>query len=113
VGETEPEIDAAIQTVTTALAHPLMRRAAAVEVGRLRRECPVLLRTEDGTILEGVVDLAFLESGGKSLGWTVVDFKTDREFELHRGVYTAQVALYADAIGTATKLPVAGVILVV
>ena len=47
-----------------------------------------LLRREDGTLLEGVVDLAFREEGPDFAGWTVVDFKTDREFELGRtGAY--------------------------
>ena len=48
----------------------------------------------DGTLLEGVVDLAFREPRG----WTVVDLKTD-------GVqpqYLAQIRLYCDAIEAAT-----------
>ena len=70
-----------------------MRRAASVVASNVRRETPILLRREDGTLLEGVVDLAFREEGPDSAGWTVVDFKTDREFELGRTAYTAQVAL--------------------
>jgi hypothetical protein len=39
-----------------ALAHPVMRRAASVGASDLRREAPILLRRDDGTLLEGVVD---------------------------------------------------------
>ena len=98
VGATKPEVEAAVHTVIAALAHPVMRWAAAVAASNLRRETPVLLRREDGTLLEGVVDLAFQEETADFTRSTVVDFKTDREFELGRTAYTAQVALYAKAI---------------
>jgi len=64
----------------------------------LRRETPVWLRLEDGSLAEGVVDLAFREDGE----WTVVDFKTDRELEGSRGIYEDQVRLYARAVTAAT-----------
>jgi hypothetical protein len=31
-------------------------------------------------VIEGIVDLAFSEKTADFAGWTVVDFKTDREF---------------------------------
>ncbi len=95
---TQEEIDAAATTVVYALSHPLMRRAAAISTGILRREVPIMLRRDDGTLAEGVVDLAFLEEGPDFAGWSVVDFKTDLEFESGRTEYSAQVALYAEAI---------------
>ena len=113
VDATEPEIEAAVHTVIAALAHPLMRRAASVVASNLRRETPILLRREDGTLVEGVVDLAFREEAADFTGWTVVDFKTDREFELRRAEYTAQVALYAEAIEKATNSSVSGILLVI
>ena len=58
-------------------------------------------------------DLAFQEETADFTGWTVVDFKTDREFELGRTAYTAQVALYAKAIERATDSMVTGVLLVI
>ena len=61
---------------------------------------------------EGVVDLAFREEAA-DFEWTVVDFKTDREFELNRAEYTAQVAYYAQAIEKATNSSVSGVLLVI
>jgi hypothetical protein len=66
-----------------------MRSAAALRTGSLRREVPITLRRDDGTLAEGVVDLAFLEDGPDFAGWTVVDFKTDLEFELGRAEYSA------------------------
>jgi hypothetical protein len=54
VGATEPEIEAAVHTIVAMLAHPVMRRAASVGASGLRRETPILLRRQDGTLLEGV-----------------------------------------------------------
>lgn len=45
--------------------------------------------------------------------WTIVDFKTDREFGLHHAEYTAQVAIYAEAIKRATNSSVNGILLVI
>jgi ATP-dependent exoDNAse (exonuclease V) beta subunit len=72
-----------------------------------------LLRRDDGTLAEGVVNLAFLEEGPDFAGWSVVDFKTDPEFELDRDEYSAQVALYVDAIEKATNSKVRGILLVI
>ena len=47
---------------------------------------------EDRRLVEGVVDLAFREKTAEFTGWTVVDFKTDREVEKSRDRYAAQVA---------------------
>ncbi|MDH3687665.1 MAG: UvrD-helicase domain-containing protein, partial [Myxococcales bacterium] len=97
LGATQAEIDAAAAAVGVALSHPLLRRAAASS--DCRREVPVLLSREEGSVLEGVVDLAFFEEGA----WTVVDFKTDRTLgqeDLDR--YAVQVRLYAEAIARAT-----------
>jgi ATP-dependent exoDNAse (exonuclease V) beta subunit len=112
VDATESEVEAAVHTVVGALAHPIMRRAANVAASDLRRETPIFLRREDGTLIEGVVDLAFREEEA-DFGWTVVDFKTDREFELCRAEYTAQVAYYARAIERATDSSANGILLVI
>ena len=45
--------------------------------------------------------------------WTVVDFKTDREFELFRAEYTAQVAYDAQATEKATSSSANGIMLVI
>jgi len=98
VGATAEEISAAAAVVTRTLRHALLAQARGA--AQCRRETPVTLRDTDGTLVEGVVDLAFLQAGT----WTVVDFKTDAEIEPHLPIYTRQVALYAAAIGGATRL---------
>jgi ATP-dependent helicase/nuclease subunit A len=110
---TQEEVDAAIVTVTDALHHPVLRRAAAVGKERLRRETPVMLSLPDGTLAEGVVDLAFRETALDFSGWTVVDFKTDQEFSAESGQYIRQVKLYAEAVRSATDSPTRGVVLVI
>jgi ATP-dependent helicase/nuclease subunit A len=114
IDATRAEIDAAVRAVEAALNHPVMRRAALnLGDGSLRRETPIQLRREDGSLVEGVVDLAFREATPEFTGWTVVDFKTDREIERSRGQYAAQVAAYAEAIGTSTRSPARGLLLIV
>jgi ATP-dependent helicase/nuclease subunit A len=109
---TEEEIQAAIPTVRAALAHPILRRAAAgTGKGGLRRETPVVLKLDDGSLVEGVVDLAFHENTPDFAGWTVVDFKTDREFEASSARYISQVRVYSEAIGAATGSPTRGIVL--
>jgi ATP-dependent exoDNAse (exonuclease V) beta subunit len=111
LGATTEEITAANETVSRALAHPLLRRAAAASLAhRCRRETPIGMRLEDGVIVEGIVDLAFVDESDPGT-WVVVDFKTDFEIEGKLDEYREQVALYAQAISRATKLDVKGVLL--
>jgi hypothetical protein len=42
----------------------------------------------------------------------VVDFKTGGEFEANQAAYTAQLGLYAEGIGKATRLPRKGILFV-
>jgi ATP-dependent exoDNAse (exonuclease V) beta subunit len=98
VGASPEELAAAIDAVAAALAHPVMQRAAAAR--ELRREVPVAFTTSTGEMIEGVVDLAFVENGA----WIVIDYKTDAELGASRAVYEAQVRLYARAIAAATGM---------
>jgi ATP-dependent helicase/nuclease subunit A len=89
-------------------AHPVLARARAAEArGACRRETPVTIVVDDGTLVEGVVDLAFEENQG----WTIVDYKTDRELRtIGEEQYRRQVQLYAWAIAQATGRSASGVI---
>ncbi len=108
LGATQDEAQAATDVVAAALAHPLMARARdAWRAGRCRREAPVTCREADGSLVEGVLDLAFEEADG----WTVVDFKTDTEIAAALAAYRRQVALYASVIEKATGRRVTGVLM--
>ena len=103
------EIAAAVELVTRILAHELLGRARrAAASGLCRRETPLTLSLADGTLVEGVVDLAFEENGA----WTIVDYKTDRELAaIGEDRYRRQVALYASAVAQATGKPAAGILI--
>jgi ATP-dependent helicase/nuclease subunit A len=107
-GASEDEVVAARDVVRSALAHPLLIRARSAE--RLEREVAVMLREDDGSLIEGIVDLAFLE---KDVGWMVVDFKTDLDLGDRRDAYAQQVAVYARAIAAATGKSAKGAILTI
>jgi len=111
LGATKEEVASAAQTATRALAHPLMRRAAAASLaGRCRRESPIAIRLEDGMLVEGIVDLAFRDESDSDT-WTVVDFKTDFEISGRLDEYISQVSLYTLAIERATGSRSKGVLL--
>ncbi len=95
LGASDGDVKHAMLAARAALAHPIVREAAATEH---RRESPILLREPDGTLVEGVLDLAF-RRGEK---WIIVDFKTDHELADAKAAYEAQVRLYARAVSEAT-----------
>jgi ATP-dependent helicase/nuclease subunit A len=68
---------------------------------------------QDQALAEGVVDLAFREEMSDFTGWTVVDFKTDRELEEASDHYVRQVQLYTRAVSASTNLPARGILLVI
>jgi ATP-dependent exoDNAse (exonuclease V) beta subunit len=108
LGASESERDAAAAVAVAALAHPLLQRAAtAARDGHCRRESAIVVRLEDGTLIESVADLAFREDNG----WTVVDFKTDYELGERLETYRRQVAVYVRGIERATGAKVRGVLL--
>lgn len=109
LGATAEERAAAVRVVLGVLDHDVLRRAceAARTPGACLREVPVTSREADGTLLDGVIDLAFREGPG----WVVVDFKTDQQLAPALDVYKRQVGLYVSMVARATKAPVVGVIL--
>ena len=54
----------------------------------------------------------FREETPEFSGWTIVDFKTDREVAGLTDRYVAQVQLYSDAVAKATSTSVRGIVLV-
>lgn len=108
LGSDESEATAAMTVVRSVLAQPFMTRAReAVLTEQCRRETPVTIALADGTLVEGILDLAFCDSGG----WTVVDFKTDRELQKELERYKRQVALYALSIERATGQACAAILM--
>ena len=99
-GAGESERTAAVEVVRAALAHD----ALAVPAGARRyRELPVMVRLEDGTLVDGRIDFAWTDGAS----WTVIDYKTDRQEKRN----VAQVQVYALALQRATGLPVRGIVL--
>jgi ATP-dependent exoDNAse (exonuclease V) beta subunit len=74
---------------------------------RCRRETPVTAVAADGTVLEGVLDLAF--EGDR--GWTLVDFKTQGETAGPLARYRRQVGAYAAVVERVTHRPARAVLL--
>jgi ATP-dependent exoDNAse (exonuclease V) beta subunit len=103
VGAPSEEAEAACARVEAALRHPLLDRARAAD--RKHREYPVMLRVtmegDGGRLMEGVVDLAFVEDGA----WVVVDFKTDADISGRSDQYQRQLQWYAHALSRLTGLP--------
>ena len=101
------EVDAAADAVIHALAHPLFERVrTASTAGRCARECPILWRTPDGSIVEGTVDVVF-EEGDDVI---VMDFKTDREPAELKDQYERQLTLYCRAFSALRSRRARGVL---
>ena len=99
LGATDEERQSAASLVQATLAHTILREASAAEDrGECHREAPVTLRRSDGTLVEGVIDLAYRVDGR----WWVVDFKTDTELSSGADAYRAQVGTYVAALAAAT-----------
>jgi ATP-dependent exoDNAse (exonuclease V) beta subunit len=99
------ETKAAVEAVLATLAHPSV--SAALRSKDVRREVGLVDHLDDGTVVEGAIDLAYELDGV----WQVVEFKTDESIEERRPHYEAQTQAYVRAIGAATGKPARGVIL--
>jgi ATP-dependent helicase/nuclease subunit A len=109
LGASDDEVAAAAAAVVAALRAPAI--AIARDAPDVRRECPLLLRLDDGTIVEGVADLAYLSGRGAAPRWTVVDFKTDLDLSTRIDEYRVQLGLYLRAIRASTGIDADGLIL--
>jgi ATP-dependent helicase/nuclease subunit A len=105
IGAPMEEAEAARDAVKAALAHPVLERARSAS--RVHREYPILLKLAGDRVLEGIIDLAFLENDC----WIVVDFKTDADLADRRTAYERQIQWYAHALAALTKIPARAVLL--
>ncbi len=111
LGATPDEQQAALCAAARAQRHPLLERARQAEArGACFREHPVCLKLEDGSVLEGVIDLAFVEPHADGERVVLVDFKTDQELS-DIAAYARQLALYGKALEGALGLTVEPVLL--
>jgi len=99
VGAPPEEVESACFRVEAALAHPLLDRARAAK--RKHREYPVMLAVDDGRLMEGIIDLAFVEKNA----WVIIDFKTDADVSSRGDQYQRQLQWYASALSRLTGLP--------
>jgi ATP-dependent exoDNAse (exonuclease V) beta subunit len=99
VGAPPEEVESACSRVEAALAHPLLDRARAAD--RKHREYPVMLSVNGGRLMEGIIDLAFVENNA----WVIVDFKTDTDITSRGDQYQRQLQWYASALNRLTGLP--------
>jgi ATP-dependent helicase/nuclease subunit A len=106
LGATDDEIGAGIDAVEAGLKSATIARAKTAS--KYRRECSVITILDDGSVVEGVADLAFEDS---SDAWTVVDFKTDLEIAPKLEEYKAQLGCYVRGIRDATGKPTSGTLL--
>jgi ATP-dependent exoDNAse (exonuclease V) beta subunit len=111
LGANEAERSAAIEAVRSALAHPLLLRAAASP--DCRREAPFVHCPREGDFNEGTIDLVFREDREGLCHWVVVEFKTSKGGDETTRRYGIQLQTYVDAVGAATGDPVEGCLLVV
>jgi len=99
------EVEAAAEVVAQALAHPILRHDAAAAL-ELWRELPFCQRLDDGSLVEGVIDLIFRDADG----WVVVDFKTDAAGPA-RERYRRQLGWYVWGVARMTGTAARGVLL--
>ncbi len=104
---TPDEIESAARAVLAALAHPRLVTARQAQLSY--REYPIMVRLDDGQLLEGTIDLLYQDEET----WEVVDFKTDREIQRRRQLYERQLRWYVLAVGKLKGEPAAGCLLVV
>lgn len=105
LGASEEECAAAVERAGAAIAGEWPRRAGQAE--RVHRELPLTVPAGEGRVLEGILDVAFLEPSG----WIILDFKTDRDVEAAKDRYVRQLSWYAWGLARATGTPARAVLL--
>jgi ATP-dependent helicase/nuclease subunit A len=99
-----PATEAAVaaEIIRQVLGHPLILAARGAQ--KLIREEPFALRTAEGAIIEGKIDLAYCSADQ----WTLIDYKTGPAQRSH---YERQMRWYAMALQASDGLPVRCVLL--
>ena len=98
------DVSAAAVVASAVLRDDVIARARASAM--VMRETPVSWLNDDGTLIEGVLDLAFEEAGRI----VVVDFKTDHELSAGEPRYRAQLRQYVQAVRRATGRKAEGIL---
>jgi ATP-dependent exoDNAse (exonuclease V) beta subunit len=101
----DEEVQAAGVAVFDAFQHSMFLRMR--QSLRVHRELPITMQSSAGNIFEGVIDLAFLESGR----WVVTDFKTDVDLPGKASRYRRQLGWYMRAMEQITGVPADGYVL--
>jgi ATP-dependent helicase/nuclease subunit A len=84
------------------LASPLAARFREIEI--IGREVPMLMRSEEGQLYRGSIDLLYRDGEGRPV---VADYKSDSDADETqlRERYGEQLRIYATAIGLALEMP--------
>lgn len=92
----------AVKMAARALKHPIVLQAKGS--GRVFRELPVTGKQKDGTYLNAIIDMAFLENDE----WVIVDYKTDQDPDKLKEKYEKQLGLYSELLEGLTGKKVKG-----
>ena len=92
MGVPKPEADQAVEWVEKALQSELLQKAK--KSGKVFRELPVTGKQTDGSYLNAIIDLAFLENDE----WVIVDYKSDRDQEERKEKYKKQLGIYGELL---------------
>jgi len=92
------------ETIARFLESPVGREALLADTVHREWSFNLRLAERDGLIVQGVIDLCYLNGGQ----WSLVDYKTDRVANPQElwELYGAQIALYRRALVEGTGLPV-------
>jgi hypothetical protein len=96
------EAGSAAEIVRQVLTYPLL--LATRQAQKVIREEPFVLRTPEGALIEGKIDLAYCSPDG----WTLIDYKTGQG---QHSQYERQMRWYAMALVASDELPVRCVLL--
>ena len=89
-------VEEAVKMALPVLQSPILQRAR--DSKKVFRELPLTVQDEDGTYLNAVLDLAFLDKDE----WVIVDYKTDQVPEKLKDKYSQQLGYYRKLLEEST-----------